>query len=473
MSRRLARAGLLTLLAVTTLTADVIVLKSGRRIQAWSVEVKGDHVWWETQAGRFGLPWRLVERIERDEAAPALPPLVENAAVVSLPTLDDAMVAQVIVNGRIDRELVARLENEASRGDTAAQRRAAAAHAAVGQFLYAQADLVGAIASVERALAFAPNHPVLLLNLATLYYLQRDFPHALDALERAARGDSYTFEVNRLKGLVYYEQEKLDAAIRAWKQALAVRPEGEVQNWLARAEREAGAAAGYGERGSGRFLLRYSGAVSGRQSGLVREVMQTLERDFDDLTHEFDYLPRGRIVVLLYTEKAFNDVTSAPSWVDAVHDGKIRVPIQGLTSVTRRLRRVLRHELTHAFVHEKSRGQAPRWLHEGLAEWFEGARTANYGEVMRQVVERGRLPITNLNALLSAGSYEEVATGYALALAVVESMIELYGMSGITRLLDELGRGASLEAAVRAGYRMDLAGLERRVLDSLRRRYVR
>jgi len=473
MSQRLALAGLLTLLAVVTLAADVIVLKSGRRIQAWSVEVKGERVWWETQAGQFSLPRHLVERIERDEVGSALPPLAESAPVVSLPALDAAGVAQVISSGRIDRELLARLEDEASRGDDAARWRAAAAHAAVGQFLYKQGDLGGAIASVARALAFAPNHPVLLLNLASLYYLQRDFPQALEALERATRTASYAFEVNRLKGLVYYEQEKLDAAIRAWKQALAIRPEQEVQNWLARAEREAGAVADYSERGSGRFLLRYSGAVNAHQSELVREVMQILERDFDDFTHEFDYLPQERIVVLLYTDEAFSNVTGAPAWVGAVHDGKIRVPVQGLTSVTPQLRQVLRHELTHAFVLEKSRGRAPRWLHEGLAGWFEGRRAASYGDVVRPVAERGRLAIASLDALLSAGSYEEVAAGYALALAVVESMLELYGMNGIVRLLEELGRGASLEAAVRAGYRMDLAALERAVQDLLRRRYVR
>ena len=46
-------------------------------------------------------------------------------------------------------------------------------------------------------------------------------------------------------------------------------------------------------------------------------------------------------------------------------------------------------------------------------------------------------------------------------------------MNGINRLLEELGRGASWEAALRAGYRMDSAELERAVLDSLRRRYLR
>ena len=32
------------------------------------------------------------------------------------------------------------------------------------------------------------------------------------------------------------------------------------------------------------------------------------------------------------------------------------------------------HELTHAFVHDRTKGVAPREIHEGLAQYMEGKR---------------------------------------------------------------------------------------------------
>lgn len=462
----------LTILFAAPATADTIVLKSGRRIEAWVVEERGARVYWETEEGRFSLPKRLIERIERSDVPPPPRRLAEKSPVSPLASVEADVARQVVVNGQVDREQVARLENEARSGDPGAQQRAAAAHVAIARHLYGKGDIAGALTSVERALIFSPDQPALLVDLAALYYLQRDYPHALEALERAARHREVAFEVLRLRGLIQYEQEKLEAAIATWKQALALRADADVQRWLERAEREAQAAAGYQETGRGRFTLRYSGEATASPR-VVREVMDTLERDFNDLSSQFDYLPRQPIVVLLYTNEAFSNVTGAPAWVDALHDGKIRVPAQGLTGVTPRLREVLRHELTHAFVQEKSRNRAPRWLHEGLGQWFEGQRSSRQASLLRQLAERGRMPIAGIEALIHAGSFEEVSAGYLLALVVVEMMMDSYGMNGVNRVLEQLGAGASFEEALRAGYRMDAAELERATLDWIRRRYAR
>ena len=472
MKWRLLHSLLLAVSTVGLLNAETIVLKSGRRIQATAVEERGDRVYWETDDGRFSLPKRLIERIERGEGPPARQRLAEKIAVAPLPSIETGTVGEVLINGKVNRELIARLENQASQGDSNAKLLAAAAHVILAQHFYAQAEIAAAISSIERALGFAPNHPVLLLNPAGLYHMQRDYPRALEALERAARDRQVAFEVLCLRGLIEYEREKLDAAISAWKQALALRADAEVRQWLERAEREAGATAGYRQTASGRFTLRASGEAAASPR-LVHEVMDTLERDFNDFYFQFNYLPRQPIVVLLYTNEAFSKVTGAPPWYAAIHDGKIRVQAEGLTSLTGELRQVLRHELSHAFIQQKSRDRAPRWLHEGLAQWLEGMRSSGYADALRQVVAQGRLPLDAVEVLFQGSSFEEVFAGYLLALVVVETMIDTYRMSGINRLLEELGRGASLDAALHTAYRIDSAELERKVLDSLRRRYTR
>jgi len=462
---------LATLWAVPAL-GDTIVLKSGRRIQAGAVEERGDRVYWETEEGRFSLSKRLVERIERSDAPLASRRLAGKASVVP-PTLDDSIVSEVVVNGQVNRELVAKLELEASRGNPEDKFRAAAAHAAIAQHLDAQNDLAGAIGSAERALTFAPTHTQLLLYLAGLYYSNRDYARALEVLERAERDRNLAFDVLRLRGLILYEQEKLEAAIATWNQALRLRTDSEIQTWLERAEREARVSAGYHEAASGRFTLRYSSDGGTTSPRLVREVMAALERDFDYLASQLNYLPREPIVVVLYAEGGFSRVTGVPPWVDAVHDGKVRVPTQGLSSLTPHLRNVLRHELSHAFIQEKSRNRAPHWLHEGLGQWFEGTRSAAQQNLLRQVAAQGRLPIARIDSLILSSRYQEVAAGYILALVIVETLMDSGGLNGVNRLLEELARGASLDAALRVAYRMDSEGLERVVLESLRRRTAR
>ena len=65
---------------------------------------------------------------------------------------------------------------------------------------------------------------------------------------------------------------------------------------------------------------------------LAREVLQTLETEFDEISTTLNYMPPEPIGVVLYTNQTFMDITRAPSWVGALNDGRIRVPVEGLTA---------------------------------------------------------------------------------------------------------------------------------------------
>src|SRR5205085_1328375 len=108
---------------------------------------------------------------------------------------------------------------------------------------------------------------------------------------------------------------------------------------------------------------------------LERDVLRTLEMHFSAIESELNYTPPEPIGVVLYTEEAFTDITRAPSWAGALYDGRIRVPVQGLTSADAELSRSLKHELTHSFVAQKTKSacmgvavscgnHAPTWLQE-------------------------------------------------------------------------------------------------------------
>src|SRR5262249_49644962 len=233
----------------------------------------------------------------------------------------------------------------------------------------------------QQALRFAPEQPVFLLNAAYLHLRRSEYTQSLEYLERARRVAPTDPDVAKLSGGAYYGLNRLEPAVAEWQHALALRPDAETEAALKKALRDKEEEAQYKENESSHFMLRNSGAA---EPSLAGDVLRTLERHFTSIESELSYSPPGSIGVILFTQQAFADITQAPAWVGALNDGRIRVPVQGLSSVTPELSRVLRHELTHSFVQQKSRGKAPTWIQEGLAQWMEGKRSdANAAALIR------------------------------------------------------------------------------------------
>ncbi|MFQ5695222.1 MAG: peptidase MA family metallohydrolase [Terriglobia bacterium] len=467
---RLALGFVLALTVANLAAADVIVLKSGRRIEAWNIEEKGDRIYYETPHGRLDIPRRVVERIERSGAGPRwssdgnanpLPKL-------NLPAASDAEVARVVEGGQVNRQLLAEMERAArGSGSAAARERAAAAHALVAQHLYGRSDLQGAAESLQRALRFAPREPLLLLNAATLEAERQRFDAALGRLRTLRAQDEYLFEAYRLEGWIHYLRDDMVRAQRAWKKALAERSDAEVEGLLARAQQEAGAAEDFRGRASGRFLLRYDGGELASRR-LATRILRFLDSDFDSMVSTFDFLPREPLVVILYPQETFYELTGVPLQVHGLFDGKIRVPVRGLVSLTPSLERVLRHELVHAFVHLKTRGRAPRWLHEGLAQWTAGQRPPVSAQAFRPLFEpRDGSALPRIEAGF-AGDAMQVSSAYAAAWVVVDALEQRYGRGDMEEFLEALGSGGSQAAALRAAYRLTFTDLDREVYNRLR-----
>src|SRR5207247_132308 len=79
---------------------------------------------------------------------------------------------------------------------------------------------------------------------------------------------------------------------------------------------------------------------------------------------------------------------------------------------------VLRHEYTHALVHDRTRGRAPTWLSEGLAIACEGRDTDNE----RQIVQSSDhlIPIRELHGSFLTLPRTEVPLAYAETAAAAE-----------------------------------------------------
>jgi hypothetical protein len=144
-----------------------------------------------------------------------------------------------------------------------------------------------------------------------------------------------------------------------------------------------------------------------------------------------------------------------------------------LVSVTPELGRVLKHELTHSFVGQKSHGRAPTWLQEGVAQYMEGRRTVNVGALL-DAANQGFVPtLAGLEGSWMGLSGSSAAMAYAWSLAVVEAMVQAGGISDLSRLLDRIASAPSIEEAVRDALHSDYADLQQQTIVYLRRADVR
>ena len=466
----------LALAVSASAAADTIVLKNGRRIVAENVTDDGARVTYQTPAGQLSIPKSIVERIEHDDFVYSPASSASSQPPVSAPKVEpvrgyEDVAARAVHDDAVDYSYIAQLETDARSGATIAVAKVAAAHHAAAQFLVGKGDTDAAIQQYRQALVFAPQNVGLLLNLAVLYLRESQFTEALDPLDRARRAAPDSADVAKLTGWAYYGANRIDQAIAEWQRAERLRPDPEVEQALEKAQRDKSEEESYREGETIHFDLKYYG---GAAPDLAREILRVLEDDFRDLESQLDYTPPEKIAVILYTEQAFADITRAPGWVGALNDGRLRIPVQGLTSVTPELAHVLKHELTHSFVGQKSHNRAPTWLQEGIAQWMEGRRSAADAGALINAAAQGMAP--QLGAM--GGSWmglsgNAAAFAYAWSLAVVESIIDADRVSDISRLLDRIATESSVGDALRETLHLSYDDLNQQTVAYLKRTYLR
>ena len=100
-------------------------------------------------------------------------------------------------------------------------------------------------------------------------------------------------------GFAQFASDHTPDAIRSWKKSLALRPDATVSQYLARAERESNAESDFSQRESSHFNLHFEGKDTSET--FRRDLLSTLDSEYDDLVRDLGYSPRNNIAVTLYT----------------------------------------------------------------------------------------------------------------------------------------------------------------------------
>ena len=451
-----------------TARADTIVLKNGDRIYADSAQEQNGRIEYSIGDNTLTIPKSIVVRIEKAPAA--APREAERPALaLELPpaheelTASADLVARIIRYGAVDTTALRAVERE---NDV---RRSASANAIAAGFEQKRGNYADAARYLEAALAYQPEQPAMLENYAAILLRLARPEEALERARQATRVSPQSAEAFLLLGYAYYRTDRNREAIAAFRRSLQLRPDERVRALLERVERESQTEADFRQQESSHFTLHYQGSQA--PDALRRQILDELEQDYKALSGDLNTAPRN-IAISLYTDEAFFDVTHAAAWTAAVNDGKIRLPISGMDSVTPEMANVLRHELTHSFINQITHGRTPVWLNEGIAELEEGRSTVEIGPRLAALYASGRqIPLGQLESSFQNYSTAEAAVAYAESLAAAEYIRQTYGMSDLARLLQRLGEGQSIESALRSTIHAGYAELETEITNYLQKIY--
>jgi Tfp pilus assembly protein PilF len=475
--------------------ADTIHFKNGAYIQVERAVEKGDQIEYWMGSTKYSIPKSQVERIEKGGGpsisigsqtpvdivlppADAGPGISENVPMpgvsgakhpkiaVPAPTApqNDAywagLRAQVLSGDRVDDAALAAIEKQGN------ARQTSNAYFVAGMFEWEHQAPELAAARFEHAVSLAPTQGWLLAWYTMALEATGNSAEAASQAQHLTELEPRSAAAFRLLGVLKYNTDRTGDAVRAWKRAQELEPDPFTGERLEKAQRELEIEDRSNQKESRHFSLRYEGAQT--PLALERDLLSTMEAQFEELSRTLQYTPPENIVVILYTDKEFFDITKAPSWASGLNDGKLRIPMQGVNTMTPALQHVLKHELTHSFIRFMARDRCPSWLNEGLAQMMEPRTSSPYSALLARIFEQHKqIPLGMLEGPFTRLSPMQADFAYAESLATVQYLRQRHGMQDVLRILQQIGSGETPEAALRQVIDTDYAELEQQVGDYL------
>ncbi len=178
------------------------------------------------------------------------------------------------------------------------------------------------------------------------------------------------------------------------------------------------------------------------QEFLLDDVISYLE----DCLGEFNQMgfpfPSKTIEVVLYRSRDFTGVAGGqPNWAEGLFDGRMRIPVSQTWKAPQKEMRfamVLRHELTHALLHE-SGANIPVWTDEGLAQRMACIPFGCAALGGRSKFHQMRL----LEGSFLGLKAEDARTAYQQSLYLIYSLEAMLGPGGIKDLVESAQLGGS------------------------------
>ncbi len=262
-------------------------------------------------------------------------------------------------------------------------------------------------------------------------------------------------------GKLYYERRSYDKAAIYLGRAKQVNPKDpRPKRLLEKTGQDRGIERFFSLKKSSHFAFHFR-ETNGGGERRAKQILNYLEQAHGELVRFFGRDPRKTMVVMAYNTNEFAMLKHPASWTVAYYDGKIRVPIDGWTKNKRDASKVLKHELTHAFLDCFIEDATP-WMHEGLAQLNEERPLGPNLAVLKQTGIFG--PHQLRSSFVQIKDENMVKVLYAESLILLDYLQKKKGINGLRGMIQMLQKGKQPIAqredlALKKIYGKDLDGL--------------
>lgn len=297
-----------------------------------------------------------------------------------------------------------------------------------------------------------PNDESINTRIAFCYYKISDFFMAIYYAQKTKKINDKYADAYFLLGDIYYLQGNLNDALYEWQEGLKLQSNIFYEEKLKKLKEEMKISQDFYKTNSSHFKIEFDGEAL--NPSITNNIINELEEIYKELTTTLNYYPKEPIAVIFYTNKDYKIIRKGPDWSSGVYDGKIRIPAKGI-NFNEYLIPLLKHEFTHAIVSQKTNNNAPAWLQEGLAEYFEG-------EKLNESKDFLKLPkIEYLTGSFSSLDSQQARLAYGKSLSFINFLIEQYGIWKILMFLDKLSDENNVPKAFFYTYSEELEKIEK------------
>ncbi|MAI79118.1 MAG: hypothetical protein CL917_09275 [Deltaproteobacteria bacterium] len=223
------------------------------------------------------------------------------------------------------------------------------------------------------------------------------------------------------------------------------------------------------------FEIRVDQDIEALSSDFVERVRADLEEARRVVADHMGVTPTEPLGVVFYGRAAYARAHAHRFSFRTVgfFDGQIHVAAPAHAESG--LRPLLFHEYTHAVFREKTGGDRPYWLNEGLSLQVErlasGGSTLSRSErsLLRAQLETGRwIPLRDLVAGFSGRSDKEARIAYLQSVLVVDWLTSQLEPGEIAKILEGLGKGLSVDQSLELAMGQSSTDIEVHVQEQLR-----
>jgi tetratricopeptide (TPR) repeat protein len=229
------------------------------------------------------------------------------------------------------------------------------------------------------------------------------------------------------------------------------------------------------ETASEHFEVHYDVELGRATPDYANTVMRYLEEARDDVGGRIGAYPAEHMGVVFYGKAAYNRAHGHRFSFQTVGFFDGRIHVVSAAHPAGELRALLFHEYVHALYRERTGGDRPYWLNEGLAELSERASrrrprlTRSERSLLRRRIDAGAwIPLRRLAPSFSGLNDDDARSAYLEATAAA-AWIEDHS-TGEQRgaMLAELGRGRPDDAVFMEGLQLDTAAIDEQVREWIR-----